>query len=283
VLKQSYQDIQVIVVNDGSTDKSLEICGNFTDRRIKLIDRRHQGVSHARNIGIENATGEYICFVDADDCFNDEYALNDLLHCPANLVIEGFSRDYLDKDDIRYYAREYLLRPNKSTEFAYVWGKLFRREIIEENRLRFKVFMDKHEDTEFVFNYLYYCKDAFITGKSVYKHHYPVKGAGMKMIDSRLSCEALLHTISLLGFSGSLINHARVSLKIIEIIRAYRAKFMQHYLFAVGLLDIPLVRKSLKDYAYIPGNSQLISLLIKVRFYLILTLFCRIRGRRRYA
>ncbi|MBQ6907027.1 MAG: glycosyltransferase, partial [Clostridia bacterium] len=69
VVSQTYKNTEIILVNDGSTDKSLEICRKFekTDSRIKVVDKQNEGVSSARNAGINASTGEYIAFVDSDD------------------------------------------------------------------------------------------------------------------------------------------------------------------------------------------------------------------------
>ena len=69
LIKQTYKDIEIIVVNDGSKDKSLEIAKKFAkqDNRIKVFNKENGGLSSARNFGIEKASGEYIGFVDSDD------------------------------------------------------------------------------------------------------------------------------------------------------------------------------------------------------------------------
>ena len=67
ILHQSCADFEVIVVNDGSTDSSTERLAEISDKRIRLIDQDNGGVSRARNVGIENATSDYIAFLDADD------------------------------------------------------------------------------------------------------------------------------------------------------------------------------------------------------------------------
>lgn len=67
VLSQSFKNFEIIVVDDGSNDKSFSVVENINDARIKLIKKRNKGVSTARNVGIKNATGEYIFFLDADD------------------------------------------------------------------------------------------------------------------------------------------------------------------------------------------------------------------------
>ena len=69
VLKQSYKELELILVDDGSTDSSPELCDNYAERdnRVHVVHKRNGGVSQARNVGIEHATGEYIMFVDNDD------------------------------------------------------------------------------------------------------------------------------------------------------------------------------------------------------------------------
>ena len=67
VLNQTYKNIEIIVINDGSTDNSLKICKKYKDKRIVLIDKENGGVSSARNKGLELASGKYITFVDSDD------------------------------------------------------------------------------------------------------------------------------------------------------------------------------------------------------------------------
>ncbi len=73
VFNQSFDNFEVIVVNDGSTDGSLEILRKFSDHRLKIIHQKNQGVSVARNTGMENAKADYICFLDADDTWKQNH------------------------------------------------------------------------------------------------------------------------------------------------------------------------------------------------------------------
>lgn len=73
VFNQSFTDFEVIVVNDGSTDRSLEIIEEFSDSRLKIIHQKNQGVSVARNTGMKNAQADYFCFLDADDTWNPNH------------------------------------------------------------------------------------------------------------------------------------------------------------------------------------------------------------------
>ena len=75
ILFQTIQNLEIILVDDGSSDGSGDICDVYAkkDARIKVIHKKNGGVSSARNMGISNATGEYICFVDGDDFVADDY------------------------------------------------------------------------------------------------------------------------------------------------------------------------------------------------------------------
>ena len=73
VLNQTYTDFEVVIVNDGSTDNSLEIVQIFDDKRIKLFTTKNQGVSATRNFGIKQSQGDYIAFLDADDIWEEKF------------------------------------------------------------------------------------------------------------------------------------------------------------------------------------------------------------------
>lgn len=91
VINQTYKNIEIILLNDGSTDNSLNICNKYSliDKRIKVNDLKHCGVSHARNVGIDISQGEYVAFVDGDDTIEPEFI--EILYntCQANNVKLG--------------------------------------------------------------------------------------------------------------------------------------------------------------------------------------------------
>lgn len=74
ILNQTYENLEVLLIDDGSSDGSLKICESWAekDKRVKIIKEKNQGVSHARNVGIKNATGDYVAFVDNDDWLRPE-------------------------------------------------------------------------------------------------------------------------------------------------------------------------------------------------------------------
>lgn len=95
VINQTYQNLEIIIINDGSTDSSLEICKKYEklDKRIILIDQKNKGLSGARNFGIKKATGDYIHFLDSDDYINLNYyekMIEALGNTNADIVLGGF-------------------------------------------------------------------------------------------------------------------------------------------------------------------------------------------------
>ncbi len=147
ILRQTYRDIEVLLVVDGSPDRSSEICEEYAaqDRRVRVLYRHNEGVSQARNRGIENASGEYLLFVDSDDYIEANTCARMLKlreESDADLVIAGFHHWYVGRD-VRKRPREEGVYTKE--EFAGVfldlyedgflnmpWNKLFCRKLIRE-------------------------------------------------------------------------------------------------------------------------------------------------------
>lgn len=152
ILRQTYKNLEIILVDDGSPDKCGEICDEYQkiDSRVKVIHQENAGVSAARNAGIDVAKGEYIAFVDSDDYISDDF-IEVLSNHIANVdyVSSGFT--YIDQDEsirYRYCVDEEIIQTGKETLFAhysgknevkkinsvYACGKLYNREIWEKLR-----------------------------------------------------------------------------------------------------------------------------------------------------
>ena len=102
ILNQSFTDFEVIVVNDGSTDRSLEILKKFSDNRLKIIYQKNQGVSVARNTGMENAKADYICFLDADDTWKENH-------------LQAFHDTIIKFPEAKMYCNRYVTQISKNT------------------------------------------------------------------------------------------------------------------------------------------------------------------------
>lgn len=153
--QQTYDDWECIIVNDGSTDLSGEICKEYVnrDKRFHLINQENKGLSGARNTGLEVAKGEYICFVDSDDWIDIHYL--DVLVCSleksnSDISICGYYESngeshtarYLEVDCLCMNGKEFTdyVSCNKIQSFA--WNKMYRKEVIKDRRYREGVYYE---------------------------------------------------------------------------------------------------------------------------------------------
>jgi glycosyltransferase involved in cell wall biosynthesis len=159
VINQSYKNIEVILVNDGSIDSSGEICDNYSsiDNRIKTIHKNNGGLVSSRKTGLKASTGEYVLYIDGDDWIElnliKDY-VDQVLKFNADVVIsshiinlegrEDILMNFLpsgvyDKDKLNSIVYPKMLYTGKFSQFgifSYSWGKLYRRKIVLENQLR---------------------------------------------------------------------------------------------------------------------------------------------------
>lgn len=162
---QTYSDIEILLVIDGPTDSSESIGKSYEkkDSRVKVIMKENEGVSPARNTGLDYARGEYIQFVDSDDYINEdmcEKLLQIVDNTGADMALCGFHHLFLNKDIIKVpKAGTYILKKNPE-EFLMLyeagflnmpWNKLFKRELIQE---RFDVTLSLGEDLLFNLDYM---------------------------------------------------------------------------------------------------------------------------------
>lgn len=133
-MRQTHEALQVILIDDGSTDGSTAIACAFVqaDRRFEILRQANQGQGAARNLGLSQATGEYVLFVDADDYLDK--------HCVEHLIAS------IGSDDVIQYGYR-RLKPNGTRRFDHIpshphsltapWTRLYRRDFLERHRLRF--------------------------------------------------------------------------------------------------------------------------------------------------
>lgn len=183
ILNQSYKNIEIILVDDGSTDKSPNICDRIAkkDDRVIVIHKENGGVSEARNIGIEKANGEYICFVDSDDWLPKDslqlvyngISTNDSDYCNAAILCVNPIRNTLFKN-INPIAAE--REDDNWADFLRQqdWGpcaKLFITKIIKDNSIFFPTDVKFGEDSIFVTRYLSHCKKCVTISDIVYYYN----------------------------------------------------------------------------------------------------------------
>lgn len=187
IINQTLQDIEIIVVNDGSPDNSDVIIRKYMqlDSRIKLINQENQGLSIARNNGIKIAQGEYVAFVDSDDFIElDMYEKMYLLAKKNNsdIVCSNYKNIFYDCEVINKNLKDELIEIDKLgiSEFfklyyeelvTPVWNKIYRNKIIKDNNIKF-VSNSIISSEDILFNLEYFCKikKCFVSHEVLYNY-----------------------------------------------------------------------------------------------------------------
>ena len=214
ILSQTYKDFELILVDDGSKDKSLQICQQYADidSRVKVLHQENSGVSVARNKGLSAVTGTWITFIDSDD-WVDETFLEDFQieeNGDADMICQGlkfvdhatgtvkrercFGKDRIETPDVEGKLEKYDV-----LSFGVTVCKCFKRSVIETNNIRFDELIAYHEDHIFTLSFIFHthmittvdaCGYNYRCGhnvSSLSKRRHPCKNqvrAGQRMMDS---------------------------------------------------------------------------------------------------
>lgn len=175
IVGQSYSDIEIILVNDGSKDNSSNICHEYANRYgfIKVYDCQNRGASASRNFGAEKASGEFIWFMDSDDVLENDALLNAVeaqkLY-DADVVVGGMNFCFTDENkvvkksiqkDIVLNKREFMHEYKELFSANYIsslWNKLIRRSVIVKNNIKMNEALHMYEDYVFCMDTLLKCK-----------------------------------------------------------------------------------------------------------------------------
>lgn len=189
--QQTLKDIEIICVNDGSTDNTIKILQELAeqDNRIKIIDKKNEGVSIARNTGIQAASGDYIMFVDGDDYLElnaCEILYQKAIETNVDIVTFQFTykwtnksvKDKKFKNSPYYYETKsypYLFSDKlkeiyKSINPGICWDKLYDKNFIISNKIFFPKELTHNEDTVFILKVLLHNPKIFITNYYLYNH-----------------------------------------------------------------------------------------------------------------
>lgn len=269
LLAQSLQDIEIIVVDDGSLDNSIEKVKEFNDERIKIVRKENGGLSSARNEGLKIAQGEYIAFVDSDDYICLENAYEEMC-----TIAKRNNSDIVMGDALWYYSdkKNHIMNKNKLNSFkssmtgeeffvkclknniiyAPVWLNIYKRRLLFENKLLFKEGI-YHEDEEFTPRVLIKAKNI-----SVYKNtFYVYRQREGSITNSKINIKKGLDILdTCLELKKVILEIKNDELK--YLFKKYIAEISIEQIYKYKILDIS---KETKKYIY--SNSVTIRLKLK--------------------
>lgn len=192
LVNQSYRDFEIVIVNDGSTDNSLEICERWrdADSRIKIVTIPNGGVANARNIGLQSAVGEYILFVDGDDMVHQAMMKCMIAHLkPEAIVAVGYTRFHESKCDSNDLVGEFRVLEGKCGKIVqhrqgcYCWGVLYDRKILDKYNIIFNKEMRNLEDVVWNATYFMYVDRMVYIDYPFYKYRFNPTSITSKCVD----------------------------------------------------------------------------------------------------
>lgn len=190
LLKQTYDNFEILLINDGSTDESPELCEAYARQydNIRTIHKENGGLSSARNAGIQHATGEYIIFPDPDDWVCENYLktlmeLKNTYH--SDLEIGGYyvvedrnaSLEIRDADTVLLTREEAINRLFVGGGYSgFAWNKMYHMDIIRNNELFFDIELGMAQDLHFAFRYMLHCEKVSYTSRPLYCYYQHIGG-----------------------------------------------------------------------------------------------------------
>ena len=301
IIAQSYKNIEIILVNDGSEDKSRELCDEFArkDCRIKVVHKKNEGVSSARNEGINQSKGKYISFVDADDWIERDFLFemyNKLKQYNVNYVTCGYNRVYENHTDIinndlteeLISANDYIIKIlNVQNGYGFVHMKLISKDAIED--IRFDTNISVGEDAFFNIKLCKKIDKFLIYNKPLYNYYFNPNSA-VRNYDKNY-CNKYLNSMNVMNdyitnnysenkVIKNLYNYIAYHILLICVNYCYHPQNSNRSIASLKkVCNIDLFKNSIKNSNYdnlsITRKLSLFSL--KHKLYVIMALICIIR------
>ena len=299
VLNQTYQSIELIVINDCSSDNTSTLLKSFLSKtsNITLIENKtNKGVAAARNQGIDAAKGEWITFLDADDYFDLTYLENvqsffqhQEFLCTSYVEVGAsdekkhknhqiITNTDLNDEALLDYMEFYYLKPYQNTAFVHCWNKFFLKNLIDSHALRFNESLNQLEDVNFVFSYLYHANKRKYINESGVFHQVDKLGPALSNC-SGLEENSLQKLAIALDAPRKLkrklltncrkvesvpFEHFFCSMVVLFAIRISRQIWQRRNLALFGklwhLLSHPQTKKFAGDFRFVEGESKVLNL-----------------------
>lgn len=313
LLCQSHAQLDIILVNDGSSDSSGAICDQYAiaDSRVSVLHQNNSGPSVARNKGIELARGEYLMFVDADDFVEHnlvETLIGEFESGSVGLAVCTY-RSRLFSNGVEIAANTFELETKRFTvdEFlstatldisdpisvrarahitGNIWGRLYDRSIVNAHRLRFNVALNRYEDILFNVSYLACISDILVVNAPLY--NYTVNSGHVSLSDQVTKTKFHMLAASYVEICD------RLSKKRIDYIQYFYSYILMGYLIRLFQKGSPfsfleayrelrvvchseIYRGAMEHYKTPPGASVLIPRLLKLKLYLFASIAAKAR------
>lgn len=220
ILAQTFTNFEVLLVDDGSTDGSGAICDEYATKEecIRVFHKRNGGVSSTRNLGLYKSKGDWVAFIDADDYVDTCYLENLLPIAGEDFVMDSSDNRSQHFEDAVYKGNELFHVALSDWHILCPWGKLYRRDIIVRERMRFDEVMPNGEDTLFNLNYLAYVSILRVISSSLY--HYE-SNVGESLCKSPTPYEKALYKARLVYAIGNQIAERNKDISIKVLISKY--------------------------------------------------------------
>lgn len=170
VLNQTYNNYELIIINDGSTDGTIKILKKFANiDKIKIFNQENKGVSSARNLGISNVSGDILMFLDADDLYLPNYLETVINNWNNELVCVNFLTNGKQLSTFRINSLlDFIHCLDKG--YGQLWSKAFSAKIVKENKISFKTNIIAREDVLFISSYVQYISNINFIKKPYYNY-----------------------------------------------------------------------------------------------------------------
>ena len=277
ILNQTYKNLEIILIDDGSTDNSPNICNSYCekDKRIKIIHKNNEGVSSARNKGIELSKGKYIVFIDSDDYVSNEH-IEVLYDCIISNNVDLVISNLIDisEDEIILNNEEkesFLMNKDQCLKellsednfYHLCCGNIYRKDLLE--KIRFNCKYRIAEDLDFLYRYIKQISSAYFLSKNTY-YYLKREGSATNSIYSEKWNDELKICNFIISEMVELENNFHKYAK-----RKYiRLNINQAYRFKLNKNQTKILKNNIKIYKNEMFNSKLFDNKEKLKIFLLL-------------